>query len=56
MTYCPDWIFDAVCAQVANEYLAQDFPIKILLKNILTVFRKNTQEYPLKILKLLLKR
>ena len=32
MTYCPDWIFDAVCAQVANEYLAQDFPIRNIAK------------------------
>ena len=32
MTYCPDWIFDAVCAQVANEYLAQELPIRNIAK------------------------
>lgn len=32
MTYCPDWIFDAVCAQVANEYLAQELPINNIAK------------------------
>ena len=32
MTYCPDWIFDAVCAQVANEFIAQEMPLRTLAK------------------------
>jgi len=32
MTYCPGWIYDAVAAQVANEYIAQEMPIKTVAK------------------------
>ena len=32
MTYCPNWIFDAVCAQVANEFISQDLPLRNLAK------------------------
>ena len=32
MTYCPSWIFDAVCAQVAMEFISQDLPLKTLAK------------------------
>jgi len=32
MTYCPNWIFDAVCAQVANEFISQDLPLRTLAK------------------------
>ena len=32
MTYCPDWIYDAVCAQVANEFISQEMPLRTLAK------------------------
>lgn len=32
MSYCPDWIYDAVCAQVANDFIAQDMPLRTLAK------------------------
>ncbi len=32
MTYCPNWIFDAVCAQAANEFISQDLPLRNLAK------------------------
>ena len=32
MSYCPVWIFDAVCAQVASEFLAQELPLRTLAK------------------------
>lgn len=32
MTYCPNWIFDAVCAQVASEFISQDLPLRTLAK------------------------
>ena len=32
MSYCPDWIFDAVCAQVANEFIGQELPLRTLAK------------------------
>lgn len=32
MDYCPDWIYDAVCAQVANEFIAQELPLRTLAK------------------------
>jgi len=32
MSYCPVWIFDAVCAQVANEFISQELPLRTLAK------------------------
>jgi hypothetical protein len=32
MSHCPEWIFDAVASQVANEYLAQEMPIRSIAK------------------------
>ena len=32
MSFCPDWIYDAVCAQVANEFISQDLPIRPIAK------------------------
>ena len=32
MSYCPGWIFDAVCAQVANDFIAQEMPLRLLAK------------------------
>ncbi len=32
MTFCPEWIFDAISAQVANEYLSLEVPIKTIAK------------------------
>ena len=32
MTYCPGWIYDAVAAQVAHEYIAQELPLKTVAK------------------------
>ena len=32
MSYCPGWIYDAVCAQVANDFIAQEMPLRLLAK------------------------
>lgn len=32
MSYCPDWIYDAVCAQVANDFIAQEMPLRTVAK------------------------
>ena len=32
MSYCPDWIFDAVAAQVANEFIGQELPLRTVAK------------------------
>lgn len=32
MSYCPAWIYDAVCAQIANEYIAQEMPLRNIAK------------------------
>lgn len=32
MSYCPDWIYDAVCAQVAQDFLTQEMPLRTLAK------------------------
>ena len=32
MTYCPSWIFDAVCAQVASDFISKDLPLSNLSK------------------------
>lgn len=32
MSYCPEWIFDAVASQVANEYLTQEMPMRNFAK------------------------
>lgn len=30
MNYCPDWIFDAVSAQAAKEFLVQEVPLRLI--------------------------
>jgi len=32
MSYCPAWIYDAVSAQIANEYIAQEMPLRNVAK------------------------
>lgn len=32
MSYCPNWIFDAVCAQVSNDFVSQDLPLQNFAK------------------------
>ena len=32
MSFCPAWIFDAVCAQVASEFISQELPIRTIAK------------------------
>ena len=32
MSYCPGWIYDAVSAQIANEFIAQELPLRTIAK------------------------
>jgi len=32
MSYCPAWIYDAVSAQIANEFIAQEMPLRTIAK------------------------
>ena len=44
--YCPDWIFDIVCAEVASLYLKNDVALEMgAQQNILLPCRKNMKHY-----------
>jgi hypothetical protein len=32
MSHCPAWIYDAVSAQIANEFIAQEMPLRTIAK------------------------
>lgn len=32
MSYCPAWIYDAISAQIANEFIAQEMPLRNIAK------------------------